>query len=50
MSSTDHEGREFWLFAAEREDVGRFIVHAAFVELEAAIRAAERQQDCERVK
>jgi len=26
--STDHEGRQFWVAAAEREDAGRFIVHA----------------------
>jgi hypothetical protein len=44
ISSTDHEGRQFWVVAAEREDAGRFIVHAdekltALVELEAAIRA-----------
>jgi hypothetical protein len=43
ISSTDHEGRQFWVVAAEREDAGRFIVHAdekltAFVELEAAVR------------
>ena len=43
ISSTDHEGRQFWVVAAEREDAGRFIVHAdemlsAFTELEAAIR------------
>jgi hypothetical protein len=42
ISSTDHEGRQFWVVAAEREDAGRFIVHAhdmptAFVELHAAI-------------
>ena len=44
ISSTDQEGRQFWVAAAEREDSGRFIVHAeekltAFLELEAAIRA-----------
>jgi hypothetical protein len=42
ISSTDDEGRQFWVVAAEREDTGRFIVHAnemltAFLELEAAI-------------
>jgi hypothetical protein len=42
ISSTDHEGRQFWVVAAEREDAGRFIVHAdemliAFLELRAAI-------------
>src|SRR5947207_15877388 len=40
ISSTDHEGRQFWLLAAEREDIG-LLVHAdeklpAFVELEVA--------------
>ena len=42
ISSTDHEGRQFWVVAAEREDGARFIVRAdekltAFVELERAI-------------
>jgi hypothetical protein len=42
ISSTDHEGRQFWLVAAELENAGRFIVHAhemptAFLELQAAI-------------
>jgi hypothetical protein len=42
ISSTDHEGRQFWVVAAEHEDAGRFIVHAdemliAFLELQAAI-------------
>jgi hypothetical protein len=42
VSSTDHEGRQFRVVAAEREDAGRFIVHAderliAFLELQAAI-------------
>jgi hypothetical protein len=43
ISSTDHEGRQFWVVAAEREDAGRFIVHAdemltASLELQAGIR------------
>jgi hypothetical protein len=43
ISSTDHKGRQFGGAAAEREDAGRFIVHAdemvtAFLELQAAIR------------
>jgi hypothetical protein len=43
ISSTDHKGRQFWVVAAERDDAGRFIVHAdevltAFVDLESAIR------------
>jgi hypothetical protein len=42
ISSTNHEGRQFWVVAAEREDAGRFIVHThelrtAFLELQAAI-------------
>jgi hypothetical protein len=44
ISSTDHEGRQFWVVAAERGDSGRFIVRAdekltAFLELEAVIRS-----------
>jgi hypothetical protein len=43
ISSTDHEGRQFWVVTAERENAGRFIVRAdemltAFLELHAAIR------------
>jgi hypothetical protein len=43
ISSTNHDGRQFWVAAAERDDAGRFIVQAdekltAFLELEAAIR------------
>ena len=39
--STDRNGRQFWVVAAERSDAGRFIVHAhqelpAFLELESA--------------
>jgi hypothetical protein len=42
ISSTDHDGLQFWVVAAERENAGRFIVHAdemltAFVELHTAI-------------
>ena len=42
ISSTDHNGRQFWVVTAEREDAGRFIGHAdkmliAFLELQAAI-------------
>jgi len=42
VSSTDQTGRRFWVAAAEREDAGRFIVHAhdmpaAFLELRASI-------------
>ena len=47
ISSTDHEGRQFWVVAAERENAGRFIVRVdekltAFLEVEAAIRAATK--------
>jgi hypothetical protein len=43
ISSTDDQGRQFWVVAAERKDAGRFIVRAdqmltAFLELQAAIR------------
>jgi hypothetical protein len=42
ISSTDHEGQQFWVVAAERSGAGRFIVHSdemltAFLELHAAI-------------
>jgi hypothetical protein len=44
ISSTDQEGRQFWIVAAERKDAGRFIIRAddklsAFLEVESAIRA-----------
>jgi hypothetical protein len=43
ISSTDTEGQQFWVVAAEREDGGRFIVRAdekltAFMEVETAVR------------
>jgi hypothetical protein len=46
ISSSDHQGRQFWVVAAEREDGGRFIVHAdekltAFLELEAGLNSVE---------
>jgi hypothetical protein len=42
ISSTDRDGRQFWVVVAEREGAGRFIVHSdqmltAFLELESAI-------------
>ncbi len=45
MRTTDGKGRSVLVVAAEREDTGRFIVHAdqelpAFLELESAIRAS----------
>jgi hypothetical protein len=47
VSNTDHEGRQFLVAAAEREDAGRFIVHAdekrtAFLELEKITRESLR--------
>ena len=48
ISSTDHDRRQFWVVAAEREDAGRFIVRAdekltaAFLELESVIRGFRR--------
>src|SRR5262249_5407417 len=55
ISSTDHEGRQFWVVAAEREDAGRFIVRAdeklsAFVELPSAIRSEIRARGERRLK
>ena len=42
ISSTDRNGRQFWVVAAERSDAERFIVEAdqelpAFLELESAV-------------
>jgi hypothetical protein len=44
ISSTNHDTKQFWVVATEREDAGRFIVHAdemltAFRELESLHRA-----------
>ena len=55
VSALNSEGRRIWIADAHRDHGTRFVVRAdeklpAFVELEAAIRAAERPQDCERVK
>jgi hypothetical protein len=52
VSSTDHKGRQFWVVAAEREDVGRFIVHTdqefpAFLELESAIQTDRHNHECD---
>jgi len=43
ISSVNHDGQQFWVVAAEREDAGRFIVRddeklTAFLQLGAAIR------------
>jgi len=42
IATTNDKGRPIWIVAAERNDAGRFIVHAdqelpAFLELESAI-------------
>jgi len=51
VSAVDCNGRTIWIVDAHR-DGKRFVVHAdekltAFVELESAIRAAERPEDCQ---
>jgi len=48
VSAIDSNGRTIWIVDAHRDDGKRFVVHAdekltAFVELEAATRAAGRQ-------
>ena len=50
--STDYDGQQFWVVAAEREDAGRFIVYAdqelpAFFELEAAIQTDRHNHGCD---
>ena len=52
VSSTDDDGRQFWVVAAERSDAGRFIVHAdqelpAFLELESAIKTHRHNYECD---
>jgi hypothetical protein len=51
VSAVDSLGRTIWIADAHRDDGQRFIVRAdekltAFVELELAVRAAERPEDC----
>ena len=51
ISTIDSQGRTIWIADAHRDDGQRFIVHAddkliAFVDLDVAIRAAERPEDC----
>jgi hypothetical protein len=51
ISSTDHNGRQFWVVAADRSDAGRFIVRAdqelpAFVE-ESAIQTDRHNHECD---
>jgi len=46
------KGRPIWVVAAEREDAGRFIVHAgqelpAFLELESAIQTDRHNHECD---
>ena len=53
VSAIDSNGRTIWIADAHRGDGKRFIVHAdekltAFLELESAICAAERQRIAER--
>jgi hypothetical protein len=54
ISTTDEEGRQFWVVAAEREDARRFIVQAddnlsAFLELDSAIRKNSVDTVCRRL-
>jgi hypothetical protein len=51
VSAIDSIGRTIWIADAHRDDGKRFVVHAdekltAFLELESAIRATERPEDC----
>jgi hypothetical protein len=51
VSAVDCSGRTMWIVDAHRGDGKRFVARAdekltAFVELESAIRAAERPEDC----
>jgi hypothetical protein len=52
IATTDGKGRPIWVVAAERSDVGRFIVHAdqglpAFLELESAIKTDPHNRECD---
>jgi hypothetical protein len=51
VSAIDSNGQTIWIADAHRGEGKRFVVRAdemltAFLELEAAIRAAERPEDC----
>jgi len=51
VSAIDSNGRTIWIADAHRDDGKRFVVHTeekltAFLELESAIRAAERPEGC----
>jgi hypothetical protein len=51
VSAIDSEGRTLWIVDAHRDNGTRLVASAdekltAFVELEAAIRAVERPEDC----
>ena len=55
VSAIDSNGRTIWIADAHRDDGKRFVVQAdekltEFVEIESAIPAAERPEDCEGVK
>jgi hypothetical protein len=43
ISSTDHEGRQFWVVAAEREDAGRFSLRAELKEQRTLIQKVSAQ-------
>jgi hypothetical protein len=52
VSAIDSNGRTIWIVDAHRGDGNRFVAHAdekltAFLELETAIRATERPDECE---
>ena len=52
MTTKDSNGRSILVVAAEREDAGRFIVHAdqelpAFLELESAIKTYRHGHECD---
>ena len=52
ISSTNHDGQQFWIVAAERSDTGRFVVEAdqelpAFLELQSAIQTRRHNHECD---
>jgi len=51
VSAVDRDGRTIWIADAHRDDGKRLVAHSdekliAFLELESAIRAAERSENC----
>ena len=51
VSAIDSNGRTIWIADAHRDDGKRLVAHSdekliAFLELESAIRAAERSENC----